>query len=240
MARTPRHRVLVLGDIHAPFHSKEAITKVYDMVMELRPTVIIQVGDALDLFSFSNFPKKPLARMSARDELSEGLAVMNEIWEVMRKKAPRAKCIQILGNHCVRLNKRIIEKAPELHGLVDIGKLMDFKGVETIKDYSDFVVIDDVAYHHGFKTKPLDHARHFERSAVVGHTHRSWVQWEPINGKLCFDMSVGYLADPQHDALKYRETKIHKWVHGVGVIDQAIPAFIPFDIPKYHYKPTSF
>lgn len=235
-----KFKVLALGDIHAPFHSKEAISFIFDNIEKINPDVIIQLGDALDLFSFSNFPKTPLKKMNPQDELLEGIQVMGEIWDVLKKKCPRAKMIQILGNHCIRLNKRIIEKMPELSGMIDIGSLLNFEGVETIKDYTDFVEIDGVAYHHGFKLKPLEHAKHFERSAVFGHTHKSWIHYDQINGKLCFDFSVGYLADPQHQALKYQETKIHKWVHGIGIIDKAQPKFIPINIEKYKYKPIKF
>jgi predicted phosphodiesterase len=235
-----KYKVVALGDVHSPWNSKEAMSFIFDNIQKIKPDIICQLGDILDLVSFSTFPKKPLHKMSARDELTEGIAIAGEMWDVLRKKCPKAKMIQILGNHCVRLNKRILEKMPELHGLVDVGNLLSFPGVETVKDYSDFIVIDNVAYHHGWKSKPMEHARQFEMSAVFGHTHRAWIQWEPINGKLCFDMSVGYLADPQNNALQYRETKIHKWVHGIGVIDKGIPSYIPINIAKYQYKPRVF
>lgn len=232
-----KYKVLALGDVHAPFHSKECISYIFDKVEQIKPNLIIQLGDMLDLLSFSRFPKVPLHKMSPQDEILEGVQVAAEIWEVLGKKCPNAKRIQLIGNHDNRLTKSIIEKAPEFAAFVDVKKILDFPGVETIGSYKDFIVIDGVAYHHGFKSKPMEHARHFEKSAVVGHTHRSWTQWEPINGRLCFDSSIGYLADPLQEALKYRETNVHKWVHGFQIIDRGMPKFYPINVPKYEYKP---
>jgi len=235
-----KYKICFLPDTHFPFHSKEAISKVFDLVERIKPDIIIQCGDLLDFFSQSRFPKKPLERMSASDEIADGLATAEEFWKVLGLKAPKAKLIQLLGNHDVRPVKMIKEVAPSLTSFISLKQIYTFPKVELIDDYSDVVQIDGVAFHHGFKTKPLEHARHFESSACTGHTHRSWVHWEPINGKMRFDMSCGYLANPQHDALKYRDTKIHKWVHGVGVINKGQPRFIAFDIPQYHYKPITF
>ena len=52
-------RVLVLSDIHIPYHSLEALTSCFDYARKEKPDAVLLNGDVLDFFQLSRFCKEP-------------------------------------------------------------------------------------------------------------------------------------------------------------------------------------
>jgi len=220
------HKIIALGDIHAPFHSKDAISWALDKISSFNNvTHVVQLGDSLDLFSFSKFARNPWS-IRPEDELQEGYETMVEIWKLIGKAAPKAKKLQIKGNHCDRLKKRIIEKFPEVSSLVDVDKLFTFENVKTVTDSRECLNINGILFTHGWKSRLGDHAKWFSQSTVCGHTHRGGVIDIPLFKEHVFELNAGYLASPEHEALKYPMNAFTQWTHGIGVIDEHGPRFI--------------
>lgn len=221
-----RERIFCIGDTHFPFCSKQKITKMLKLIEELKPTIVIQMGDLVDAYSFSKFPKS-LNILSPRDEIIDARDASQEMWNAITNRAKKAKKFQLKGNHCDRPYKRLIEKAPELEDFMDFESLWKFKGVKTIQDSRDPLIIDDIYFIHGHKTKWLDHVKKYMKSIVYGHTHRGGcLNWK-IGDKQLFELNCGYLGDPNHEALLYRPMKkFDDWTHGVGFIDRHGGRFI--------------
>jgi len=222
-----RERILCIGDVHAPFVSKPTVSKILDIAEELKPTIIIQLGDAYDFYSFSHFPRS-VNLMTPSQEITDGRCVMEEIWGALHRRAKKAKKYQLKGNHDDRITKRLREKFPELESLVDLSQLWKFDNVTTIQDSREELEIEDIVFTHGYRSKLGDHMRYNHRNTVVGHSHRGGVALQPINGKVLFELNAGYIADPFHESLVYRsQLKYFNWTHGVGFIDHLGPRFIP-------------
>ena len=221
--------IFCIGDVHAPFQDNKAIDKLCDAIKKESPHYIVQVGDLYDFFSFSRFPKKPGA-INAVDELEQAHEVALEFWRRIKSLAPRASLYQLLGNHCVRPLKLSVEKSPELYALVQKSwkELFKFKGVETLLDVRDDLVIENIVFEHGFYSKPGQHLRENMQSTVIGHTHRPWVHYEQIRNKLLWELNCGYVANPSHEALSYSRKRFVKWVQGYGLINSDGPRFIAF------------
>lgn len=150
-----------------------------------------------------------------------------EMWQSIRRRLPRARLHQIRGNHDERPMKRITEKFPEIASLVDLSHMWRFPGVDTHLDTRVPLTIDGINFIHGHRTKLGDHAAFTQTSTVVGHTHRGGVAVLPLSdGRTIFELNCGYLADPEHEALKYTPNKFNKWTHGIGWIDEFGPRFI--------------
>lgn len=186
------------------------------------------MGDLIDFFSQSRFPKKP-GVIHPHDEIEEARAAAVAFWEDVQKAAPKASCYQILGNHCIRPLKLTLERCPEVYPLVlkSWKELFKFDGVSTLFDTRDDLELDGVIYEHGFYGKPGQHLKENMKPTVIGHTHRPWIHYERIRKSLLWEMNVGLAADPTHEALSYGRKKYHKWVHGYGIIDGGIPIFVP-------------
>lgn len=224
MAKT----VLILGDTHGPWHHQPTLDVFYDAVDTIKPQAVVQIGDLYDRFSDSKFPRSHDV-ITPQQELNDARAFGEALWKNIKERAPKASCYQILGNHDIRPKARILEKYPEIGGLLLKGweDLYKFKGVDTLFDIRDDLVIDSVVYEHGFYGSPGKHCRENMRSTVLGHTHRGWVHFEQIRGDLIWELNVGYAADPQAEPLSYPRKKWVRWTHGYGLVDSKGPRFIP-------------
>lgn len=222
-----RKRILVIGDTHFPFVSSR-ISRLYDVAKELQPNHIVQVGDLYDMFSFSKYPRTHTI-MTPRQELEKGQKMARSMWDKLKTIAPDAKCHQLLGNHDGRVMKRIIESVPEAETLIDIGSLFRFQGVTTTASEREELIIGDILFMHGFRSKLGDHVSHNKMSTVCGHSHVGGVVFVRLGDEILFELNAGFLAAEESKALGYTaQRRISKWTLGCGFIDEFGPRFIPF------------
>lgn len=231
MESVARNCLVAVPDLHFPFHHAKALDEAIDIIVDAKPTGVIQLGDLYDFFSWSRFPKKP-GVIHPNDELDEGRAQAVDFWKRVRKAAPRADLFQLMGNHCVRPLKIAAERCPELYELVSRSwkPLFQFDGVTTILDGRDDLELNGVVFEHGFFGQPGKHIAENRLPTVIAHTHRPWIHYEQIRGALLWELNCGYLADPSHPALNYPRKRWVKWVHGVGIVENGVPRFQPIRI----------
>ena len=86
-------RLLVLSDIHIPYHNIESLTCAFDFAKQEKPDAILLNGDTLDFFGLSRFSKDPKARSFAHE-----LKTFKEFMDVL-KKIFDAKIYFKIGNH---------------------------------------------------------------------------------------------------------------------------------------------
>lgn len=229
-----RKRVIPIGDYHAPWHSKHYSDRVVRFVTERQPDVVVQVGDLYDLFSWGRFPRT-LNLMTPAQELAEARAAGEEFWGRIRKAAPKAKLFQLWGNHDERPIKQIIAKAPEFETFVAQGmkSLMTFDNVELVDSFRDELIIDNVCYIHGYRARLGQHTAFNLMNTVCGHTHQGGVHYVNHEGRILWELNVGYLADRFAKPLGYTaQRRMSRWTPGIGEVDGHGPRFIPFDEPK--------
>ena len=223
-AKMSNSKVFVISDTHFPFHSKKAYKVMMAKLKKEKPTHVVQVGDILDQFIFSKYPKSDTINFDSDVKL--GLEVAKKMWKDIQAAVPKAKCYQLLGNHDVRMVKRISEKLPELHNLISNKDLYDFEGVETKFSDRDYLEIDGVVYVHGWLSKSLDHATYFGKPVVHGHTHRAGIQHHSQD---LWAMDVGYLADKDSLPLQYTASKFSKWTVACGIVEDGRPRLVYLD-----------
>lgn len=210
-------KVIAVPDLHFPFAHADALSLLYSKLEIEKPDVVVQMGDALDCFSFSRFPGTKNI-MTPKEEISQGLAQLDAFWETVGKLCKKAKKYQIFGNHEERIPKSILAKMPEMESLFSLDDIFQFKGVETIPADGS-LELDGVLYIHGYFLQPYQHMRYYLKPVVFGHTHRAWVLHDKIHGKNLSEMTCGYLGDDSFIPLKYTMTKINRWTKGYGLIE---------------------
>ncbi|MEK9811147.1 MAG: hypothetical protein VW362_11910, partial [Candidatus Nanopelagicales bacterium] len=148
-------------------------------------------------------------------------------WDTVRKIAPKAKCVQLLGNHDERPFSRLIEQAPMLESIVADGimGLYSFRGVETWRSFRDPYVVDGIAFMHGFG-KHGTHARACGMPVVRAHTHQPGLAMIQSAGDVLWELDVGYCADPESAVFGYTKTSWLRWRRALGVIDNGSPRLI--------------
>lgn len=220
--------IVIYGDTHFPFVDVNALTMAHQITAEIKPKIVIQIGDLNDCFAQGKFPRTHNT-YSPKDEAELAYKMASEMWASVKSIVPSAKCYQMHGNHTVRGIKRILEVAPSLEHVIDIDKYLTFEGVELIKDPREELVIGDVVFTHGWLSQLGAHRDYLMRNVSVGHSHTGGVSYKKVSGKVLWELNAGYLGDPNSKALSYTPTRSTRWTHGLGVIDEFGPRFIPID-----------
>jgi predicted phosphodiesterase len=214
-------KVLVLSDIHIPYHSIDAVTAAIDFAKREKPDAILLNGDTIDFFQLSRFCKEPGKRSFAHE-----LESFKEFFNVLQKTF-NCKIYFKLGNHEERYNHFLWMKAGELDGVNEF-KLEEIikaraEGIEVIGD-KRIIKAGDLNIVHGHEFggsifSPVNVARGLflraKVSAVQGHNHQTSEHTESnMNGGIITTWSTGCLCE-LHPAY----LPINKWNHGFCIVD---------------------
>ena len=214
-------KVLVLSDIHIPYHSISALTAVFDYTKKMKIDAILLNGDVLDFFGLSRYCKDPKKRNFAEElkAFEEFMDILNNIY--------KCKIYLKIGNHEERYNHFLWQKAGE------IADVEEFQLEEIIKKRAKNVTIIgekriiklghlNVLHGHEFAGgvfSPVNIARGLflkaKASAMQGHNHQTSEHSESnLEGKLTTTFSLGCLCE-----LNPEYMPINKWNHGFAIVD---------------------
>jgi predicted phosphodiesterase len=170
------NRVLVLSDIHVPYHDMAALEAALAYGDKFKPTVVVLNGDSIDFHGISNFERNPEAR-----DIPEEIEDLRELIKHVKK---RFKCPVIYkeGNHEERWTRFWQNKAIEMWGL-DFTRLKYVVGddVELVQDRR-IIMLGKLPVLHGHEFKagigsPVNAARGLYlkagSTAMVGHSHKT-------------------------------------------------------------------
>ena len=217
-------RVLVLPDVHIPYHDEAAVGLAIEYGCEHKATHVLVNGDWLDFHDLSEYEKDPKKR-SVADEIAAGISGLRYI----RKRLPRAKIIYKLGNHEARLERYIWRKAPELAGVPTITFRamleLDAMGAQLVES-RQLVRLGKLVVFHGHEyrfqiSNPVGPARGLFLRAVCAAMCSHFHQWSQhsactAEGKLIPTWSTGCLCDLAPD---YRP--LNNWSHGFAFVEVA-------------------
>ena len=220
----PKHhrKVLVLSDIHIPYHSLEALETAIDYGFKSGIDGIYLNGDLIDFAKISRWEKDPaitsaVVEVGMARNFFEGISNLGV--DVYYK----------LGNHEDRWERYILQNAPELHGLdgLQLKKALgldDFE-IELIdsKQVAKFGKLN-VIHGHEFGDSifsPVNPARGLflrgKASTLAGHNHQTSEHHESdLNGKGVACFSTGCLCDLRP---AYRPFAFTKWNHGAAIVE---------------------
>lgn len=214
-------RLLVLSDIHIPYHNIESLTCAFDFAKGEKPDAILLNGDTLDFFGLSRFAKDPKARSFAHE-----LKTFKEFMDIL-KKTFDAKIYFKLGNHEERYFHFLWMKAHEIVGVEEFELENIIKsraeGIEIIKD-KRIIKAGDLNIIHGHEFggsvfSPVNVARGLflkgKVSAMQGHNHQTSEHTESdMNGNITTTWSLGCLCE-LHPAY----LPINRWNRGFSIVD---------------------
>lgn len=213
-------RLLVLSDIHIPYHSIDAITLAFNWAKKQKPDAILLNGDTLDFFGLSRYAKDPKKR-----SISSELESFKDFVNIL-KKTFNAKIYFKIGNHEERYEHYLWMKAGEIIGVdeFDISNILKARaeGIEVIKD-KRIIKAGDLNIIHGHEYpgvfSPVNIARGLftkaKVSAMQGHNHQSSEHSESdMNGKITTTWSLGCLSE-----LHPLYMPLNKWNHGFAFVE---------------------
>ncbi len=214
-------RIVILTDIHLPYHNIEALTGAIKYAKDQKPDAILLNGDTIDCHTISRFIKDPKAR-DFKGELDAFKSFMNVLDNQLG-----CKVYFKLGNHEVRYQNFLYQKAGELLGIEEFefenilkarAKGIEIIGDKTVMKLNKLNGIHGHEYIGGISA-PVNTARGLylrgKVSAFQGHTHQHSSHTEvDMNGKTVTTYSIGCLCE-----LHPSYMPLNKWGHGMAVVD---------------------
>ena len=82
MKRYNNNSLLVIGDTHSPYHHKDTLDFVRDAATYYKPDRVIHLGDLLDIYSVSSFPKSVEHKDTWSDELKKGRKFVQDLAKI--------------------------------------------------------------------------------------------------------------------------------------------------------------
>lgn len=219
--------VLVIPDLHIPFHHKDAFKFLQAVKKKFRPNEVINLGDMEDWHSISMHDHDP-------DGLSAGLelqALRNEV-KPFFKLFPKMKiCTSNHGSLPFRrafrygLPKDLIKSYREI-----------LKAPKTWK-WADQWEVDGIVFEHGDpfsgQAAAIKAAEQNMQSTVIGHVHSfAGIQYSANSRHLIFGFNVGCLIDKDAYAFAYAKKIKRKPILGCGIIKDGVPQFIPMKLDR--------
>jgi predicted phosphodiesterase len=194
-------KILVIMDTHIPFQDMKALDLALEYAYNEKVDAVVFNGDFLDFNTISKYISKPNApRMF--DSIAQGIEVLKYI-----KAALGCKIIFHEGNHDIRCENYLIQKAPEfwqvpsvqLENLLELKKMnIDYVSNIRTMHYGKLVICHGNHIVKGIFS-PVNPARgaftKANSSIMIGHCHRSSEHIETdIKGKVTGCWSVGCLT----------------------------------------------
>lgn len=223
MNTTKTKRVLIIPDMHVPYHHRPNVRLLLKVAESVGFDVAVIMGDFLDLHSLSRHPKRiPGNDAALGSEIRAGNAVLDALDHVLRFPCRK---VFLCGNHDDRLG-RYLAQTPALGD----GGLRSLEDALYLGDrcwefhpYGKPVRIGKVWFCHDFGNAGEGaHAialRKAGGSVVIGHTHRcAMLVRGDAKGVGHVGAMFGWLGDPQH-ALEYKDLMSQRaeWTQAFGV-----------------------
>lgn len=200
---TACNNILLISDLHIPYHNIDAITIALEYGVANNVNTIFINGDLIDNHQVSKFESDPKKR-SVKQEFD----ATKEFLRVLRNVFPNAEIYWLKGNHCIRWEKFLLMKVREIwddeyFSLEQRLRLNE----ERVHLLDDKVLVKagklSISHgHHIFKGifSPVSPARgafmKAKQSIIVGHLHRASHHPEiDLDGKVISCWSTGCLCE---------------------------------------------
>lgn len=218
--RIPSNRkILVLADIHAPYHSKNALWEAIRHGQKVGVDTVIILGDMMDFHRISRYPNEP-DTLSFADELEVGKQLIVSI----RDSFPNCDIHYIQGNHEARFEAYLSKNAPELSDLPELSMapLLDLDRQDVSYIVDGFIHCGDMSFIHGHEIPGIGGVNpsrklytKMKKSAICGHLHRPESFYTRDGaGKMIQCHVIGHLGEPNP---KYWMR--NDWQHGYAIVE---------------------
>jgi len=204
---TKERRILVVGDIHAPFQLDGYLEFCQETYAKHLCNQVIFIGDIIDNH-FASFHTTDPDGLGGGDELD--LAID----EVQKWYAEFPKADVMIGNHDRMVMRKGFESQIPKRWIKSYNEVLgtpNWKWVENI-------VYDDVLYEHGEGGQAQMKAKNNMMSSVCGHTHtEAYVRWFVGKKFRVFGMQTGCGIDIKSYAAAYAKN-FKRQSLGCGVV----------------------
>ena len=207
--------ILILSDIHIPYHDTEALTIAIDWAKKHEVDCVILNGDIVDFYGISKWSKDP-TRPTVKTELD----MLYQFLQWLHQELP-VKIYYKDGNHEERITHYLRAKCAELYNVIEYRKekLYDYASLDIEMIGNQRIIkAGKLPILHGHELQLKSVAVNPARSTflktydscLVGHLHKASEHTESdLTGKIITTWSVGCLCEMHPEY-----ARINKWSHG--------------------------
>lgn len=201
---------IVIPDSHVPHHNHRAFKLLHQIIRFLRDKYgddvvkrLILLGDFADVYFCNSHGKHPELFATLKEEVEAVNAELDKFDEML----PNTQKIYIEGNHEHRLERFILNKAPELFGITSIDHLfkmherplwtwIDYKATQLYRIGKSSLHVR----HEPIATNAKLSSQRAKVSFIHGHTHRvEAASTVGLDGVETTVASPGWLGDSRKD-----------------------------------------
>jgi hypothetical protein len=210
---------VVFTDTHVPFHDQAALDIVYGIIRDVKPKVIVHLGDLLDCYKISRYTKDRDHILNTQDEIDGARMILHHVSQL----APEAEKYLLEGNHEARLEELLNTlpgTANELTRLRDIRAALTWPSLLGLNEIGwSYIPTSGQAHHaifpklitkHGSVVRKWSGAsakgewERYGKSGLSGHVHRvGQFYTSDANGNHSWTecgctslLNPGYMEDP--------------------------------------------
>lgn len=249
--------ILVIPDQHAdPRQHNERADWLAQLIIDAKPDVVVNLGDASDMASLSSYDKgkRSFVGRNYRDDINCHLDFQSRVWDPVKARKKKLPFRVILeGNHEHRVEKAL-DLSPELDGAISFSHFEFPEYYDEVVRYQGAtpgkITIEGITFAHYFVSGVMGRAISGEhpatsllakqyRSCVAGHLHLAdfSIRTDAWGNKMC-----GLLAGVYQDYDPgYAGDAARLWWRGVVFLHNAEsgsfdPEFISIERMKKNYE----
>lgn len=222
--------ILIISDLHFPFHHKDIFDFYSALKKELKPDLVLSIGDEVDGHAWSYHEDDQSSHGPDR-EFELALECMKKLYKIF------PECHVMHSNHG-SLHERKAKTAKIPRAFIKSYKEafqapIDWHWHPEMK--VKMLNGETVFFHHGMGANAFTNAMDLGVSMVQGHHHgrlEALQKFSPFLGKNIFGMTVGCSIDPQAYAFAYGKNHSKRPKIGCGAIINSSPVPIPMILNK--------
>jgi len=224
------NRIMVFGDLHAPYHDDNALSFLKSVKKQFKPDRVVCVGDLVDFYSASRFPKDP----SHPDSLVNEIKKISSVVQKLAKIFPAMDIT--MGNHDDRLSIRANGAGIPRELMSTFGTIIDAPEGWVFHNSSEDLTLNiqatkeniTFAHHRGVNTLLL--AQRLGRSYVAGHSHTKGQVVGFNNGeRTIFGVNNPCLISNTGSPFAYAKISNINPIKGCTLIEAGVPRLVLLD-----------
>ncbi|AWD90744.1 hypothetical protein [Pseudomonas phage Alpheus] len=219
-------RILVIPDLHAPYHHPDALDFLIAVTAHFKPTLVVNAGDETDGHAMSFHDSDPNLD-SAGVELEKAREFLAKLEAVF------PQMLVCHSNHGSLLYRKAKHFGIPVQYLKTYREVLfpNGKGQGWSWNFEWQIQLPNgqvTNFRHQAGSNKLGVAAHLNQNLVVGHEHGKFqLEYAQSTGKQYWAMITGCLIDPDAPAFAYGENYHGKPILGCAVIIDSIPQLIP-------------
>jgi hypothetical protein len=216
-------RVLVISDLHVPFHHADTLNFLKAIKDQFKPDRVICIGDEVDFHSIS-FHTHDSDLFSPSDELKLAISKLKYLYDLF----PEMDILE--SNHGSLVFRKGKFNGLPRHVFKSYQEVLE--SPKTWKWHLDLTIElsnnQACYFHHGLNSQVARLSRNKSMNAVQGHYHSKFEisYWGNSRG-LYWGMNIGCLIDDKSLAFAYNKTTMERPIIGTGIILDGYPRLLP-------------